>query len=121
MAEPAALPALDAAALIADLRKGDLEAINRAYRLTFDNEAGRFVLMHFLDTCGHGRAQGPGMSNEDRQYMAGKIDAGLQLISLAGLDHYSANVAALTETLEGRTDEPAYNHTADAAILDDEH
>lgn len=99
------LPVFDSARLIADVRKGDPQALADAYRHTFGHELGRLVLAHHLADCGVGSALG----REDLEYAAGRHDAAIALASKAGFDQASLAVAVLTDTLEGAThDGPSY-------------
>ncbi|WP_217433771.1 hypothetical protein [Caulobacter sp. S45] len=90
---------VDNARLLADLRALNPVAIAQAYRMTFGGQVGRFVLTHWMADCGVGRAQGPGVSAEDRTYLAGRHDAAIDLMSSAGFDQPSAVLATLTEQL----------------------
>ncbi len=105
----------DAARLIADVRRGDPEAISEAYRRTFGHEMGRLVLAHHLADCGVGSALG----HKQLKYAAGKHDAAILLASLAGFDQAALAVAVLTDNLEERSDDQSSNF-ADPVTLDDD-
>jgi hypothetical protein len=100
----------DAARLIADVRKGDQEALARAYKATFDHALGRLVLADFLASHGVGRPYGAGASVGELRYACGQQDAALELARRAGFDAASIAVATMTDQLEGTTDDPAFNH-----------
>lgn len=110
-------PAFDAARLIAEVRRGDGEAIDRAYKATFDNALGRLVLAHHLAECGVGNRLGA----ENLKYAAGMHDAALSLALKAGFDQASIAVAVLTDNLEERsTDETSRYEPAAYVLADDE-
>jgi hypothetical protein len=92
-----ALPQIDAARLIADVRRRDEKALDEAYRLTFGGELGRLVLADHLVSNGVGRPLG----REATPYDLGAHDAALFLASCAGFDEASVAVAVLTDNLEG--------------------
>lgn len=107
-------PEFDAARLIADVRRGTPEAVAEAYKMTFGHPFGRFVLAHFAAACGVGGKLGVG----DLKYHAGRHDAAVELINLAGFDQISAVVAVMTDNLEGSDDEPAYSHAEELDEFD---
>jgi hypothetical protein len=109
------MPGFDAAALIAELRRGDEDAMARAYRYTFGGELGRRVLAHFLHQCGVGRVMKLGESARHDAYAAGQHDAGLALAQMAGFDQASIAVAVLSDNLEGNTDDRQFNFAADGS------
>jgi hypothetical protein len=112
MSEP--VSAIDGARLIAEVRRGDEEALRRAYQVTFGHDLGRLVLAHHLQECGVGNALG----TDDLKYRAGKHDGALQLALKAGFDQAAVAVAVLTDELEERADEGSSVYY-DAALDDD--
>ena len=112
MSEDAAPPAFDAARLIADVRKGEPEAIAQAYQRVFGNDMGRLVLAHHLATCGVGGRFGPDLTDQQLRYAAGRHDAAIELATSALFDQAAIVVATLTDNLEGNShEEPAFNYT----------
>jgi hypothetical protein len=101
-----ALPDFDHAKLIAELRAGNRERIDHAYRLVFGSELGRLVLADHLACCGFGDPLG----REALEYKAGMIDAALDLANKARFDRSSLAAAILTDQLEGSQDEPSFNY-----------
>lgn len=100
MSEDAAeTPKFDARRLIAEIKAGDGEALAQAYRLTFHTELGRLVLAHHLNACGIGQIEGPGGSNDNRNYAAGFRDAALTLASHAGFGPEAIAVAIIADEL----------------------
>lgn len=103
-------PALDAARLVADIRKNDPDAVDRAFRLTFDSDVGRLVLAIHLADCGVGNSFGPHLSDADLRYAAGRHDAAIALAQRARFDQAALIAAIFTDTLEERlTDETSTN------------
>lgn len=94
MSEP--ISAIDGPALIAAVRAGNSEALERAYRMTFGHDMGRLVLAHHLWSCGVGQPLG----TNNLKFAAGKIDAALELAAMAGFDASAVAVAVLTDDLE---------------------
>jgi hypothetical protein len=113
METPPHAQAFDAARLIADLRKGDPEAIERAYRATFASDLGRLVLAHHLSACGVGNAFGPHLSDAELRYQVGRHDAAIDLASRALIDQSSIVGEILSESLQGATDDAHANHPPD--------
>lgn len=112
MSEPPS--AIDAARLIAEVRRNDSDAIERAYRFVFGNDLGRLVLAHHMADCGVGNTLG----ETNLKYRAGMHDGALQLALKAGFDQAAVAVAVLNDDLEERaTDERS--STFDYAALDD--
>lgn len=105
-------PAFDAVKLLADLRAGDGARIAEAYKRTFGNDLGRFVLTHHLQECGVGNPLGPDVSG----YQAGRHDAALALASIAGFDQSSIAVAVLSDSLE-----ETHHDQVPAVVSMDEH
>ena len=97
--------ALDGARLIAEVRRGDPSAIDRAYVATFGHELGRLVLAHHMADCGVGNTLGA--AEENLAYRAGMHDGALMLASRAGFDQAAIAVAVLTDQLEERSDDPS--------------
>lgn len=113
--EAPAPPAFDAARLIADLRAGDEAAVRRAYLATFGTDLGRLVLTHHMAECGVGNPLGP----KKLKYAAGMHDGALKLAAMAGFDQSAINVAVISDNLEGRTDDEAFNHPPRSDDVDD--
>lgn len=93
--------AIDGQRLIFEVRRGDPDAIERAYKITFGHDLGRLVLAHHLAECGVGNPLGP----DNLKYAAGRHDGALALALKAGFDQAAVAVAVLTDNLEERTDE----------------
>lgn len=102
-AETPGPPAFDAARLIADIRKSDPAAIERAFALAFDNDVGRLVLAIHLADCGVGNAFGPHLSDSDLRYAVGRHDAAVSLAQRARFDQAELIGAVFTDNLEERT------------------
>ncbi|HUO21710.1 MAG TPA: hypothetical protein VMU59_04275 [Caulobacteraceae bacterium] len=107
---PFAPPAFDAKRLIADIRKGDPDAIARAYRATFDNQVGRLVLAHHLADMGVGNVFGQGLTDAELRYAVGRHDAAIALAHAALFDQAAISVAVLSDNLEGSTDDETAQH-----------
>lgn len=118
MSEPI-LRDFDADALMARLRAGDEAAIERAYKMTFAGEVGRFVLAHIMAQGGVGQIQGPNVIEGDRHYLAGRHDHALEVHNRCGFDQPHAIVQVLTDTiLEGTADERDSEHGYDPDLGD---
>jgi hypothetical protein len=111
-------PDFDHALLIAELRLGNRERIDHAYRLVFASELGRLVLADHLASCGFGDPLG----TEALEYKAGMIDGALDLANKARFDRSSLVAAVITDELEGNQDEPSFRYASpgDASDLDAE-
>ena len=96
----------DHARLIADMRRGDPEAMAEAYRMTFGSDFGRLVLLDHLQKCGVGRQLG----DESLKYKAGMIDGAISLCVAAGYDQVSLAATVLTDQLEENPDGAAFFH-----------
>lgn len=107
--------AIDGARLIAEVRRGDPDALDRAYKMTFGHDLGRLVLAHHLHECGVGQPLG----KKGLKYAAGKHDAAIDLAAKAGFDEAALAVAVLTDELEERTNDPSSNFN-DAYIPPDD-
>ncbi len=114
-------PAFDAGRLIADLRRGDADALDEAYRRTFGGLMGRLVLGHFMALCGVGSTfGGVGVADGDLRYAAGRHDAAIQLAERAHFDQAAILAALATGELEGTDDdEPTFNYTPPLSDDDD--
>lgn len=122
MSDTPPVPAFDVARLIADLRKGDESVLDRAYRLTFDNQVGRLVLANILKECGVGEPFGAGSSVDNIHFRAGAHDAGLNIAGRAGFDQAAIVAANFTAELEGNSpDDRSYNHAADGSEFVDDY
>jgi hypothetical protein len=107
------VPAWDSVRLIEEMRKGNPEAVARAYRVTFGSELGRLVLADHAAEMSVGSVLGPNAGD----YLVGKHDAAVELMHKAGFDQFSIAVAVLTDKLEGQTDDGSYRPT-DAEPID---
>jgi hypothetical protein len=100
----------DSARLIADVRKGDVNAIREACRIKFGDSLGRLILLHALsDIGGVGMPRGP-EPPELANHNNGRAAAMLKLAELAGFDPTAIAAAGLTQVLEGASHEREYGH-----------
>lgn len=107
-------PAFDAAKFIADLRLGDPQALEQAYKLTFGHDMGRLVLGHFMTECGVGTQLDINCTDGELRYLVGQHNAAVALAARAGFDPPSIIARIMTDNLEGNTDDRRYNHHDDA-------
>jgi hypothetical protein len=110
------VPTIDAPALTAQLRMGDEQAVQHAYRAVFASELGKFVLLHHLWACGVGRRLGNDANDAQLRYSAGMMDSAILLANEAGYDEAAlAAAAVLTQELPDERHAPSGFGT----VLDD--
>lgn len=97
--EPAV--SFDSARLIAEVRRGNDDAIAEAYRVTFGTALGRVVLLHALATLGQIGQPRQAETPEQSNHTNGRGFVVLEMARLAGFDHVAISAAGLTQTLEG--------------------
>lgn len=68
--------------------------VTEMYRRTFHTACGRFVLMHFSQSCGVGRKVG-GRQGHELSYAAGMHDAAIDLANEAGFDDAALIAASI--------------------------
>jgi hypothetical protein len=111
------LPTIDAPALTAQLRMGDEQVVQQAYRMVFASDMGKFVLLHHLWACGVGRALGNDASDAQLRYSAGMMDSAIRLANEAGYDEAAlAAASVLTQELPDERHPPG---DGVGTILDD--
>lgn len=103
--EEQALPAIDTARLIFELRRGNEAAIAQAYRSTFANDLGRLVLAHHLMTMGVGNIIDIHATDGELYAAVGRHNAAIELAQAAGFTEAAIAVASLTDDLQGGTDD----------------
>jgi hypothetical protein len=97
--EPAV--SFDSARLIAEVRRGNEDAIAEAYRVTYGTALGRVVLLHALATIGLIGQPRAAETQDQSNHTNGRGWAVLEMARLAGFDHVAISAAGLTQTLEG--------------------
>lgn len=106
-------PKFDAARLIADLRAGDPQALDDAYRATFCTDMGRLVLADFMSDMGVGRPIPIQLGDGELRQYVGQHNAALALAAKAGFDQSAIVAQVLSENLEGNSNDRRFNHDDD--------
>lgn len=104
-ASAAGVAQFDTFAVLADLRRGNEDALAQAYRIVFGTELGRLVLAHILAEAGIGRTFGSALTRDQMAYHQGAHDEGCRIRDRAGFDPASTVLLTMTGSLEGRDDE----------------